>query len=78
MIGADESLPPVPMYSEPGEPRAVLLDGAHRIAVSIAYGHREIPCALSRDRKLREITAILTGSGEPPSRKGEAGSEAGR
>ena len=43
---AGSAMPPVPVYREPGEPVAVLLDGAHRFAVSIAYGYQEIPCRM--------------------------------
>ena len=45
-IARGTSLPPVPVFRESSDVRAVLLDGAHRFAVSIAYGCVEIPCEL--------------------------------
>lgn len=41
-IAEHASIPAVPVYQEPGD--TVLLDGAHRLAVSLAYGYTEIPC----------------------------------
>jgi len=43
-IARDEALPPVPIYRGPEGPQAVLLDGAHRFSVSVAFGFQEIPC----------------------------------
>lgn len=45
-IATGVSLPPVPVFRESSGVPAVLLDGAHRFAVSIAYGYVEIPCEL--------------------------------
>src|SRR6185437_8794275 len=50
IIARREPLAPVPVYREPGSPVAVVLDGAHRLAVSIALGYDTVPCELlSRD-----------------------------
>jgi hypothetical protein len=40
----------VPVYREPGSPVAVVLGGAHRLAVAVALGYDTVPCELlSRD-----------------------------
>lgn len=38
--------PAVPVYREPGNGAALLLDGAHRLAVARAMGLLAIPCLL--------------------------------
>jgi len=49
-IAANVPLPPVEVYREP-EGQVVLLHGAHRLAVSVAYGFAAIPCfPVSRER----------------------------
>jgi hypothetical protein len=49
-IALDVAMPAVPVYPEP-DGDTVLLDGAHRFAVSLAYGFRELPCQpLTRDQ----------------------------
>lgn len=49
-IAASVPLPPVDVYREP-DGQVVLLHGAHRLAVSLAYGLPAIPCLpVSRER----------------------------
>lgn len=53
-IAAGVALPPVPVYWEAEESKAVLLDGAHRFAVSIVYGFCEMPSLILSIEEARD------------------------
>ena len=53
-IAGGVALPPVPVCWEAEGSKAVLLDGAHRFAVSIAYGFCEIPSLILSIEEARD------------------------
>jgi len=45
-IASRTPLPAVPVYREPNTATAVVLDGAHRLAIALALGYSSVPCKL--------------------------------
>jgi len=45
-IASRTPLPAVPVYREPNAATAVVLDGAHRLAIALALGYSSVPCKL--------------------------------